>query len=206
MYVILKPEARKYIERIEEIILKEGFDIISRHHIRDWISLASKLYSPQINNDIVFAGEFEAYLWLTNHFFGNSAATLTLGREGSLEDNLFLISDLKPKIREKINGNDSIVKIFLNLDGIDRERKHPIGVMGYLGVENEGEIKLKENGRWDFFYFKYVHVPDPNQRDYEREFNILKEEGVLDNLIEQYKWDVMRRMQTLNYFSEGGPR
>lgn len=206
MYVILKPEARKHIEIIEEIILKEGFDIISRYHIRDWSLLASKLYLPQINNDIVFAEEFKAYLWLTNHFFENSAATLTLRREGSLEDNLSLMSDLKLKIREKINENDNLIKIFLNLDKLDPERKYSGGVVGYLGVENEGNIKLREYGRWDFFYFKYIHVPDPNPRDYEREFKILMEEGILDNPIKKDEWDIMKRMQTFNYFLEGGPK
>mgnify|MGYP001559183324 CR=1 FL=1 len=203
MFVILKPEARKHIGTIEEIILQEGFDINSRHTIKDWISLASLLYRPQIDGDIVFAGEFNSYLWLTNHFFGNSAATLRLAKEGTLQENLSKISDLKPKIREKINGNDNNIRIFLNLDKAACGRKYHIGVVGCLGVKSEKGVELREKGRWDYFYFKYIHVPDPNIEDYERELRVLEDNGILDKEITSAKWEIMKKMQTLVYH-EGG--
>lgn len=203
MYIILKPESRGHIKTIEDLIIKEGFDIISRHPIKKWDRLASRLYSPQINKDVVFAGEIESYLWLTNHFFGNNAAALVVNRDAPIEDNLNLMSDLKIKIRRAINSNDQYLKIFLNLDKLDNERKYPIGIIGCLGVESKGKINIAEKGRWDYFYFKYIHIPDPNLEDYKREFKILMEEGILDIKISPSKWELMRKMQTFVYLKEG---
>lgn len=205
MYLILKPEARKHIISIEEALMYEGFDICERYPIRNWNVVASKLYFPQIRRDPRFAGEFETYLWITDHFFGNSAAALTLNRGGGLEDNLSLLSHIKSEIRRKIDANDMNVKIFVNLDKLDPHRKHAIGIVGRLGIENSGDVKLGECGRWDDFYFKYIHVSNPNVQDYKRELSVLREGGVLDIPISTNAWNIMKQTQTLVYH-EGGLR
>ena len=90
-------------------------------------------------------------------------------------------------------------RIFINLDRVYHRRKYPIGTVGRLGIESHGAIKLEKDGRWDCFYFKYIHVPDPDIKNYEREQNVLKKEGVLNSPIPCDKWRLMKQMRTLVY-------
>lgn len=199
MYTILKPEARKHIVTIEETLAENRFEVISRHYVRDWAGLAFQLYAPQINTDQTFASEFNCYLWLTDHFFGNSAAVLLLGKEGELDDNLVDLANIKHKIRQRINGDDGIIRIFLNIDKLDPDKRNGIGIRGNLGIEREGAIESARQGRWDNFYFKYIHVPDPSLEVYERELCVLRETGILDTKLLPQEWERMKYMQTLVY-------
>ncbi|MBU2523386.1 MAG: hypothetical protein KKE23_03805 [Nanoarchaeota archaeon] len=189
MYLILKPETRKHIGSIETAVLEEGFRIASKHPIEDWTGLARELYFHQSEKDPQFHAELECYLWLTNHIFGNYAAAFILEKRGDLTHNLQHLYKFKDKLRYKIsNGSDRLLRIFLDVGKIDPTGKY---------VPSKQITLPAHSGKWDNYFFKYVHTPDPKLGAYEREITILKERGILDKSLADRHWEQMKYMQSL---------
>lgn len=203
MYLILKPESRGFISQIEESVLAEGFNISSRHPIRDWRGLAREIYRPQIEASKKFTDELSCYMWLTKRLFGNSACALIVDKGGDLQTNLRELAEVKESVRESIgkSGSESI-KIYLNIGGIDREGKFGIGTEGRLRIGDGDSSSLGEVGRWEDFYFKYLHIPDPDEQSYKREIEVLRRNGILDEIISPQEFHLMKKLQTLVYLGE----
>lgn len=200
MYTILKPESRKYLSQIEYSLESEDFKIKSRHSIKSWTNLARYLYEPQVQESRVFASELDCYLKLTNYFFGDSGAVLLLSKKGNIIKNLEQLYEFKKNLRKKIlyELNDSI-KVFIDMDKFDPEQRYHIGTRGALGFGNE-----IFRGRWAYFFFKQIHVPDPNIASLEREMTILKNNGILNEEIPPGIWEQMKQMESLVLPSKRG--
>ena len=117
MYTILKPEIRRCMGKLEPYLENAGFNILSRHPVLDWESLAREIYSPQILSDPIFASELSVYLWLTKSLFGNNAVTFRLSREGGTKRNLEDLTELKNRFRKDIITDlDEPLNFIINLN------------------------------------------------------------------------------------------
>lgn len=196
MYTIIKPEARLYLEPVEDLLREEGFEVSSRHSIKDWDNVARGIYAPQIQADPVFAEEFDAYLWLTRNMHGNNAVAFLLEKNGSIGENLRDLKRVKERFREEVlNGDIDSIRLFLNLDRLGGNQQ--IGLRGKLGVDGQEFQGIDMRGNWDYFFFKYIHTPEPENGDYQREVSVLMDKEVLDYSISEKQWDQMKYLQTL---------
>ena len=197
MYLLLKPESAKSIDRVEPYLEERDFKVTSRHSIRDWNALARRIYSPQIESDLLFASEFNVYLWLTQSYFGNNAVTLLLERNGGGVQDLTDLMEVKRDFRRDLHADDKSPSIILvNLDKSDISRTEDIGKRGVLSV-NGTPLHSELDGRWEYFFFKYIHTPDPNLEACKREMDVLSREGIFDNRIDSKDWRQMVDMKSL---------
>lgn len=174
-----------------------GFKIDSKHPIIDWETVSREIYAPQFSSP-QFTSEFNTYLWLTKNFFGNGAIAYKLSCDGTLEKNIEALMGLKSKFRrETAERLDSPINILVNLDKLARVPQ-PLKI-GKPGILKIGDSPLEEGsfqGRWDYFFFKYVHSPD-NRQAYERENQILNNLGVYNYKINKDEWAQMVQLRTL---------
>jgi len=201
MFIILKPEMRRCVESLDPYLKEAGFNIDSRCFIADWKSVALKIYAPQLK-DSTFAAEFNVYLWMTNSLFGNSAVVYRLSRVKSLSRNLIDLIYLKSKFREDAQKKfDAPINFMIDLDKINTDQPIKIGKCGVICI---GDIPLKRNkfnGRWDYFFFKYIHTFD-DKISYLRENNIFIEHGIYNHVISNLQWTQMVATETLTPFIE----
>ena len=71
-----------------------------------------------------------------------------------------------------------------------------LGIVGKLQIGDYVFQDPKMEGRWEDFYFKYIHAPDPNPNNHYREMNILERQGVFDSSIDSNKWRLMKKLGT----------
>ncbi|HZX12123.1 MAG TPA: hypothetical protein VFE88_01570 [Candidatus Nanoarchaeia archaeon] len=198
MYTILKPEARRYHQKIDRNFIEEGFKISSRYALNDWDQLANKLYAPQISGDPTFASEFHSCLWLTQQLFGNNGAILLLEREGDLKRNLEDLCKIKRRFREQLFYEiKDALRFLLDIDAVDPEGKLNIGTRGKIYIADQLAISNDREGRWDSFFFKYIHTPDPDVESYRKEIALLEREGVLHHPLSEQEWEIMSSLETL---------
>ncbi len=201
MYTILKPECRAKKSHLEAELSGSGFRVVSRHPIKDWERMAERLYAQQADADYKFEDELRVYLKLTQHLFGNSAAALLLERNGNLQDNLTALQEVKKRFREARSVEDRAYGLFANLDEVCHGIRSDLGISGGIRV-GEREFDQPFNGRWNYFFFKYIHTPDPDVDTYNREMGLLTREGVFREVIPEREWEIMRRAETLARIGE----
>ncbi|MCK5321620.1 hypothetical protein KAJ38_03505 [Candidatus Pacearchaeota archaeon] len=184
------------MESFDSYLAEAGFKINSRHPIFNWETTAREIYAPQLL-DPKFASEFNVYLWMTGNFFGNTAMAYQLRREGDLNENLEELMKTKSNFRLDISKKlDDPINFMVNLDKLSVHQPAKIGKQGTINI---GSSPLQEGyfeGRWDNFFFKYIHTSD-NYSAYEREKKILKVRGIYDNLIKEEQWEQMKKTGTL---------
>jgi len=85
-------------------------------------------------------------------------------------------------------GSDGLLRIFLDVGELNTTG----------GYDPNRQITLPgQSGKWDDYFFKYIHTPDPKSGAYEREIGILKEKGILGKSLTDYHWSQMKYMQSL---------
>jgi hypothetical protein len=204
MFVILKPEMKRCLGDLDPYLSQEGFKVESRHNITDWRALAEELYKPQIVGDPSFTPELNAYLWLTNSLFGNYGGLLRLSSQGGEDQNLRKLDALKRRFRRDISAKlDLPLRIFLDLRSIFPHQFTQGGKEGTLTIGSES-LGTDFEGRWDHFFFKYIHVPDPNLETYRREAELLQDHGLVSKPVEEAQWTQMVRLGTLNPLQNQG--
>lgn len=200
-FTIFKPEYKRCMNEFEDYLVKEGFEIESRHPILSWGEFSKKLYLSQISASRIFETEMNAYHWLTDSLFGDSAVVVKLYKKGPVLDNLKKLFDIKNNFRKDISQRlDEPIKLYLDLDKLKVPKPENIGYKGSLTLI-DGEKKLSYDGRWDEFYFKYVHTPDPSEDILNRELKVLKENGIFENTISRKEWEIMIKLGTLKVSS-----
>ncbi|MBU0958704.1 MAG: hypothetical protein KKB31_02035 [Nanoarchaeota archaeon] len=187
---------KRFVKELDPYLTEEGFSVDFRHPISDWHSLANKLYAPQLQ-DSVFASEFNAYLWITKSLFGNNALAYQISREEEVERNLSDLKELKDRFRRDISEKiDDPITFLINLDRLKTYQPVETGKRGIIHI---GQIPLEEgsyDGRWDYFFFKYIHTPD-NKDCHEREEGILRSLGIYNRRITEDQWAQMKETGTL---------
>jgi len=196
MFVILKPEMSRCIDAFDPYLAEAGFTIEARYPIFQWTLLARQLYARQ-TRDQSFSNEFEVYLWITQSLFGNNALAYQINKEGDISNNLKDLMEAKKGFRKDISQRlDSPLTFLVNLDKLDITLPRTVGKMGILKA---GDAPLNGddlNGRWDYFFFKYIHSSD-NAKLYESENRILKRNGVYDGPLTAEQWEKMKKTRTL---------
>src|SRR3989344_4220925 len=195
MYTIIKPESRNRLVSIDQALVESGFRVVSKHPIYSWTRLAERLYGNQSKSDLKFGPELNAYLWLTSHFFGDNALAFLLKREGRLEENLTTLGEMKKRFRTAAYEEDKSVQLLLNLDNVPIGDTSEMGLTGRIEVSGTPFRTPQHNGRWDYFYFKYLHTPDHDA--YEREMEILREGRIFDHNVSEREWRLMKKLGTL---------
>ena len=187
---------RRCVGSLDSYLIEAGFNIDSRHPISNWEETAKSLYVRQLSNP-TFESEFSVYLWLTKSFFGDNAVAYQLSREGDLGDSLEVLMKVKNRFRSDISTKlDSPVNMIIDLDKVPTSQPIKTGKQGIIQI---GSIPLQEgrfSGRWDYFFFKYIHTSDGVDA-HEKENNILKTKGVYDSTITERQWKQMIATETL---------
>ena len=199
LFLLLKPEVRNHLQDLDEFLVRENFDISSRHPISDWGGLSRKLYAPQLASSDAFRYEFGAYTWLSQHLFGNNSAVFILDSELSdLQQQLYHLKEIRNRFRQYLDDKGAgAIQIFLNMEKLNTEGAQALGERGILSVGDRFLSDPKFIGRWEDFYFKYIHTPDPTVNDLQREIEVLGNEGVFDKTISEKEWRLMKSLQTL---------
>ena len=88
------------------------------------------------------------------------------------------------------------MKIFLDTDKLRTEGKEKLGVRGDLGIA--GDLNgVRFVGKWDHYYFKYIHAPDPKEETIKYEMGVLRDFGVFTEVISEDEWGFMKKIATL---------
>ena len=181
---------------LDSYLIGEGFDIVSRHPIKDWNSVAREIYSPQ-REDKTFSNEFDVYLWLTQSLFGSNAVAYNLERDGRLEDNLLRLMKIKKGFRKELEeGKDYPLSFIINLDKMKKYGIRGVGKAGTLSVGDSPLISNDSQGTWDNYFFKYIHTSD-NQDSYQFEKQVLEKNGIFDYNIDKKCWEKMVYLGTM---------
>lgn len=195
-FILLKPEVKNYLEDLDKILIDNKFSIISRHPVKDWELTSRMIYTPQLSVNKMCAYEFNAYIWLSQYFFGNQSVVFILDKEGtSLENTIKDLFRLKIEFRSLMNDKGKAIKIFLNANELKTEGADKIGIEGKLTVGEDKQF----DGRWDDYYFKYVHTSDPSLEVLNREVKVLESLGILDQRISESEWDIMKKLRILTH-------
>lgn len=202
LFLIPKPESAKYLQDIEDILSKDEFILKGIYAIDDWGQLARAIYKQQLDegtNDFRMA--FEGHIRVSQILFGNESVLLTISNPyQDLSEGLETFIQKKQEIRESLakKGHENLL-ICANLERISQEIFSDYGVAGTLGVNSERNFYPFEGymGVWDYFYFKFIHIPDPKLNSLKREWSILLKWGILNNDISKDKWQLMKTLGTL---------
>jgi len=198
LYILLKPEVRNHVDYLENFLRQEKFYLKSIYSIKDWENLSLDLYRPQMEVNPVFSRGVHAYLWLSKQLFGNSSVIFLLKENGvNLQRKLNRLDKTKKKFRESLSKEwGDALKIFLNMEKVNTLGSDELGIVGKLQIGDYVFQDPKMEGRWEDFYFKYIHAPDPNPNNHYREMNILERQGVFDSSIDSNKWRLMKKLGT----------
>lgn len=181
MHVILKPEMRIRIEKLEPFLAEEGFSIISRYSITDWIDFAGKLYNQQHKESELFRKKMDSYMFCANYLFGNNAVAFLLSRDSTIIGNLKILREIKKRFRQE-NSHKDLTEF--------------LGEIESLGLVRISEIESTILSRLDLDTFRYLHCPDPQIEMYLREREILQSELTKQNLINEYQWEEMKQAKS----------
>lgn len=207
-FIIAKPYSAQFLESLLETVTRNGLQPHSIYSTDKWSEIAREIYQKNVNRiGQEFKVGLEGHIKLVNYFFGNRAAVLLLSSENqeiNLETALSLTQKVKRELRSKTPGGEKLedIVVFMNLDQVDIGCD-PQGICptGIIGIQDEGgNFKgiSKNSGRWDYYYFKYLHAPD-NIGELLEELNTLETMGVLDpqNEISVQDFLVMAKLKTL---------
>ncbi len=208
-FVIAKPYSGQYLELLLETISKNGLQPHSIYGTDRWGDVARQIYQKNVDRiGRKFKVGLEGHIRLVNFLFGNRAVVLFLEGSGNtnmdLQEALSLTQEVKRNLRTQAPGGERLedIIVFMNLKqvdiGCDPEGICPTGIIGIKNDSGEFKAISKTSGTWDFYYFKYVHVPD-NIEDLHEELTTLDKMGVLDpkNEIAVQDFLVMAKLQTL---------
>jgi len=201
LFMLPKPVCINHLSLLENVLLEHDFIIENIYKVFDWKDISCKIYGPQLDSDKAFKEGFEAHTWLVNHLFGNRTIVLVVDEisENGLEEKLINLDVAKTDFRKRVYADETGgIIICMN------NYKLPVSVsgkMGFLGVKQDNNFYKLLNlpGCWDFYYFKYVHCPDPNIKELEREWNILVNCKVIcpENLITKEEWQCIKQLKTM---------
>lgn len=192
---------KRCVDSLDPYLAQAGFKVDSRHPIKDWEETARQLYATQMT-DPKFASEFNVYLWMTKNLFGNHAVAYQLSRDASVEQNLYDLMELKERFRNEVSEKlDSSLNIMVNLEKISSHQPTKIGTKGIVNIGNKPLKEGHFDGRWDYFFFKYIHTSD-NPVFHEREENVLRAREVYDSRISDNQWKQMIATGTLTPLNE----
>lgn len=203
-FLLITPEGFRYLDSIKKEVLHNGFEIISKHHIFSWSNVFRAFNKKYLEEkDELFRNQTEAHIWLKNYIFGDYAQVWLL-KKNSLTDAALLkeITNLKLLIRSKYrasrDGTFTIIADLCKL-GFNPDSIRP----AYLGTFQGNSFQIIDEsisqiGKFDFYFFKYVHCPDPNLCDAKREIEILEDMNVIseETIITKEEW---AKITYLNY-------
>lgn len=207
-YMMVKPYTAQHLGLLAETISKNGLSVKTAFTIDQWAQAARGIYQKNIDREgQQFQIGLEGHIKLVNHFFGNNALVLFVEGNGQKEQNiqetLYLAQSAKREFRKILPAGQNLqdIVVMMNLDevGIGCETGiFPTGVIGIQTTESGFRKVSPHKGRWDYFYFKYIHVADDLTGLFE-EINILDRMGILDksNEITLEDFTVMAKLKTL---------
>lgn len=206
--MMVKPYTSQHLETLAKTINKNGLNIKTAFSTDQWAQVARHIYQKNINREgVEFQVGLEGHIKLVNHFFGNNGLVLFVEgngeKEQDIQETLCLAQAVKREFRKMMPAGQNLqdIVVMMNLDevGIGCETgAFPVGVIGIQKTNGEFQKVSPHKGRWDYFYFKYVHVPDDVDSLMD-ELNILERMGVLDrkNEITCEDFMVMAKLKTL---------
>ncbi len=202
LYVIPKPESAKYTENIEIMLDEAGFRLDKVFSVKNWESLGRRIYKKQLDEGTHdFRMAYEGHIKVSQILFGNESVLIVLKNPyDNMVKGLEKLCIRKQEIRKRLQeeGHEHIL-ICADLLGLNLELFKNYRQEGILGIKNEKDFHPFEDyhGMWDYFYFKFLHVPDPQIESLEREWEIITNIGILSQEIPLDKWQTMKNLKTL---------
>lgn len=209
MFLLMKPESATYVQEIEPLLKRHNLAIESWYFISDWVPVARELYRERIAAEPPgFRAGFEGHLWLSSFLFGRKAILLVLRSDDEQTRDLISLASkanqAKADFRNLLSHTrDGRIVIAMNLERIESLYLYNGSVRGYLGIQQQdgtlSPLAATDDGLWDYFYLKYIHVPFPNVAEIHYEWNTLIAMNVLDerNRLSDSDW---QRILALNAF------
>lgn len=206
--MMVKPYTAQHLGTLAETISKNGLNIKTAFSTDQWAQAARKIYQKNIDHEgPQFQIGLEGHIKLVNHFFGNNALVLFVEgngqKEQDLQETLCLTQSAKREFRKSLPAGQNLqdIVVMMNLDEVGIGCETGLFQSGVIGIQttDSGFQKISPHkGRWDYFYFKYIHVPDDLTGLLE-EINILDKIGILDksNEITFEDFTFMAKLKTL---------
>ena len=97
-YLLLKPDSKTYINEIEELINKNGFEVKKRLLLSNFKDNALRLY---IDKDEEYLKKIKRHLESVSFLFGDNALLLILDNQCCVDELYFKTLKLKEEIRQK---------------------------------------------------------------------------------------------------------
>ena len=104
--------------------------------------------------------------------------------------------EIKKRFRKEIGEKfDLPIKFILNLEATGNVYHEAHGKQGILRVGDVALEDMPQEGRWDYFFFKYMHTSD-DLANLQRETEVLKQARIFDRTIDENDWAKMVHFQT----------
>ena len=169
--------------------------------VQNWEDVAKNIYKKCIQDrDELFEKEFLCHIWLNKYLFGNFAIVFLLSKDGYFDNRLLdAILNLKKKIRSRFDASkNGTFIVALDMEKINLSSTRV--PKGRLIIQHDRESSIfdqsiSQEGRFNSFFFQYVHCPNVNYEDAKQELDILKKMGVLsiENMISIDEWNTMKK-------------
>lgn len=206
-FLMVKPDGGRYLAELEQTLLESRLRISEVFYVSDWEPVARALYEPQLQScDRAFYVAFEAHVWLNRYLFGNRALVLileTLDNEQDLDTLARAVHQARDHFRSTVaESRNGTFIVAINLDRLPGEAYQGAGRVGVLGVqasETSFTPLIECVGRWDDYYFKYVHSPDGSATSLTREWEVLVRLSVIapDNRISLHEWKLLKFLRCM---------
>ena len=204
-YFMLKPESQRYFSEIINYIKQQNIQIHQFYKVNDWKNLSKKLYSEEFKKSDDFETGFESLAYITDCLYGNNAviALIKPGENENYEQFTEKVLQIKKDIRNLYKKSDSFFfignPINMPIQAADKKVNGKIKLQDQNG--NLQEVpKGHEDGMYQFHSFNYIHCPNPNVGEIEREFEILCNTGVLtdENVISNDMVEEISKYKSFN--------
>lgn len=189
-YFMLKPESQRYFSEIINYIKKQQIEIKHFYKVEDWKNLSKKLYSEEFKKSDDFETGFESLAYITDCLYGNNAiiAVIKSKENDDYEQFTKKVLQIKKEIRNIYKKSDSFFfignPINMPINATDKKINGTLKLQDQNG--NIQEVpKGQEEGMYQFHSFNYIHCPNADKTEINREFEILRNTGVLkpENII-----------------------
>lgn len=114
-YLLLKPDARTYINEIDDLIREKNFNVMKRLLVNDFVFNATRLYQDKTKEYLEIV---KRHLLNSAYLFGNTGLVYVLDKGVSLEELLRDTFNLKKEIRNRFGFTENY-NGYVNFNGED---------------------------------------------------------------------------------------
>ena len=178
-YLLLHPSSSRFVEKILEEILYNGFQIFGIYRVDEWYKDTEEIYKNSYIKSRTVRQHVIAQAFINLTLFGSCGMLIVLSKKNKLD--LELVKDtlaLKVKIRNFLyERTNDIMKIYIDISKIEN-------------------IEKKENeNNYEKIFLSFIHCPDTIEQ-YKQDFLFFKDSIMKKGKLDEKDIKTMKAYQT----------